>query len=395
MKPPLRPLKAAPAKAGGEPLRAPSAQALSRQALVHELRVHQVELEQQNEALRAAQRDLAVAHDRYVDLFDHAPVGYLTLDRDGRVTEANLTAATELGVARQAMLGSRFQHFMAPADGDRWQRLQALVMQRADPRRIELRLRRHDGQPFHAQLDCLRVRNPGARVQLRVTITDVSQRRMAERNRGIAVSGNLARAAERRRVAHGLHEDLGQRLCALKVGLVALDSPVVPAPLRAAVDSMAAQLDEALVVVRRMSGDLHPLILDNLGLSAAMEWLLGDVAGRLDLDVELQMDDALHVDETSAIAIYRLAEALLEEISSQVTAAVSMEILQRRSDLVLRLRCDPGRERAGGSAARLAEVPQSIMDQVHLLAARLEVDAPAPGSCRISIFLPIAAPAAA
>lgn len=372
-----------------------TAQLLSRQRLVHELQVHKVEIEQQNEELRAAQRELAVEHERYVDLFDRAPVGYLTLDRDGRITEANLTAATQLGVARDTMPNRLLQQFMVPADGDRWQRLQAQALRRGDPRRIEIRLRRHDGLPFHAQLDCLRVPSPGAEMQLRVTITDVSQRKMAERNRGIAVSGNLAREAERRRVAYGLHEDLGQRLCALKVTLAALHSPAVPARLRSSVDVMAAQLDDALAFVRRMSSDLHPLILDILGLNAALDWLLSDVAARLGLEVELQLDDAPRVTGASAIAIYRLVEVLLEHISHQVTAAVSLEMLQRPRDLVLRLRCDPGRERPGGSAATLADVPESVRDQVHLLSGRLEVDEPAPGACRISIFLAFAGPATA
>lgn len=390
MKPPVPPRAVSPAKAGAEPSRAPSARTLSRQALVHELQARQVEQGQQDEALRAARHDLAATHDRYVDLFEHAPVGYLTLDREGRITEANLTAAAELGVARHAMLGSRFQHFMLPADCGRWQRLQALVRRRADPQHIELRLRRLDGRPFHAQLGCLRVRRPGSRVQWRVTITDVSQRKMTERNRGIAISGNLAHQAERRRVAYSLHEDLGQRLCAIKVALTALESRVVPASQKAAVDAMTAQLDEALLVVRRMSSELHPLILDNLGLPAAIEWLLSDVAARLGLEVELQMEDDPRVDEASAIAIYRLAEELLEQISRQVSAAVRMELLQRPHDLVLRFRCDPGRERPGGSAAALAQVSESIADQVHLLAGRWEADEPAPGTFRISIFLPIA-----
>lgn len=394
MKPPVPPPAATAAKLKTGPARSSTARTPSRQSLAHELRVHQVELQQQNEELLAAQHDLALAHDRYVDLFDHAPVGYLTLDREGRVTEANLTAATELGVARHAMLGSPFLRFMLPADCDRWQRLQALALRHGDPKRIELRLQRHDGEQFHAQLDCLRMRNPGANMQLRVTITDVSQRKMAEKDRRIAVSGNLAREDERRRIAYGLHEDLGQRLCALKVDLAALESIAGSASLRKTVALLEAQLDEALAVVRRMSSDLHPLILDNLGFAAAMEWMLSDVAARLGLDVELQMDEAPLVDPASAIAIYRLAEALLEQISRQVTAAVSVELLQRPHDLVLRFRCDPARDGAGGSAATLAEAPESVRDQVHLLAGRLEVDEPAPGTCRISVFLPTAGSAA-
>ncbi len=281
----------------------------------HELQVHQTELEQQNEQLRAAQRDLANAHDRYVDLFDFAPVSYLTLDREGRVTEANLTATTEFGIDRREMLGCRFQRFIVPADSDRWQRLRANALRRGGPLRIELRLRRHDGHQFHAQIDCLRIQRTDAATQMRLTITDVSPRKLAETNRRIAVSASLARESERRRVAHGLHEDLGQRLSALKMTMAVLAVPASSSSLRAAAESMTAQLDEALALVRRMSADLHPLILDNLGLNAALDWLVGDVGVRLGLAVDLHLDDDAPMDQASELGVYRLAETVLEHIS--------------------------------------------------------------------------------
>ena len=65
--------------------------------LIHELRVHQIELEMQNEELRQAQDQLAESRDKYADLYDFAPVGYLTLDERGLIVEANLTAATHAG----------------------------------------------------------------------------------------------------------------------------------------------------------------------------------------------------------------------------------------------------------------------------------------------------------
>lgn len=395
MKPPVAsPSDGAPKGRSGR-AHVPSAQTLSRQALVHELQVHQVELEQQNEELRAAQRDLALARDRYVDLFDFAPVGYLTLDWQGCIAEANLTVAAELGVARDELLGRPLLRFIVPADGERWQRLQAVALRRDDPKRIELRLRRNDGREFHAQLDCLRVPGPAAKAaQLRVTITDVSQRKLAETNRRIAISGSLAREAERRRVAHGLHEDLGQRLIALKIALADMVPPAAAASMRAAADSMAAQLDEAVAAVRRMSSELHPLILENLGLTAALDWLVRDVAARRGLVVEQHLDDDILVDEATAIATYRLAETVLEQLAQHVSAGVSMELLKRRHDLVLQFQCEPGHTRPDAQVADLTETTESLKDQIHLLAGRLELDEPAPGLRRISIFLPMAAPAA-
>ena len=393
MKPPAETPKAVSAKNGADRTRAKSVRAQSRQALEHELQVHQAELEQQNEELRAAQHDLASAHDRYVDLFDFAPVGYLTLDREGRITEANLTATAELGIDRRTVLGSRFQHFVGPADTDRWQRLKALVLQRSEPMRIELRLRRHDSRQFHAQVDCVRVQRIGAKDQLRVTITDVSQRKLAEMNRRIAISGSLARESERRRIAQGLHEDLGQRLSALKMSLVSLAVPTGPPSLQATVDSMASQLDEALALVRRMSTDLHPLILDNLGLSAALDWLVSDVSARRGLMVELHSGEDAPLDASSKLAVYRLAEGVLEHLARHQSGGISMELLQHPHDIVLQFHCKPRHTRPGSQPNDVAEPSEGLMDQVHLLEGRLEVEELAHGMRRISIFVPIRWPA--
>ena len=67
------------------------------QRLLHELRVHQIELEMQNTELRQSQEELSVMHDRYLDLYDYAPVGYLTISVAGHILQGNLTCASLLG----------------------------------------------------------------------------------------------------------------------------------------------------------------------------------------------------------------------------------------------------------------------------------------------------------
>ncbi|HZH14252.1 MAG TPA: ATP-binding protein [Archangium sp.] len=100
-----------------EPVRA-SRDALS--ATVQELQRHQIELEMQNRALREAQLALEQSHQRYVDLYDFAPVGYLTLDARACIQELNLTAAAMLKRERPQLLGQPFTPFVDGADMGRF-----------------------------------------------------------------------------------------------------------------------------------------------------------------------------------------------------------------------------------------------------------------------------------
>ena len=82
------------------------------QRLLHELQVHQIELEMQNAELSHARDEVETALWKYNDLYDFAPVGYLTLDREGAIRAANLTGASLLGMERSLLLGCRLRKFI-------------------------------------------------------------------------------------------------------------------------------------------------------------------------------------------------------------------------------------------------------------------------------------------
>lgn len=401
-----RPANAAPVKAtaataavGAKTKRALAA-ALNLTALAHELQVRQTALESRNEELRRAQRDLSAARDRFVDLFDFAPVGYLMLQPDGRIAEANLSCAAMLGEDRHPLLGQLFSRFVAPADSQRWREHLQFALQQPATLRIELALQRRSGVLLHAQLDCLRVDTQGRRAgvpaapMLRVTLADITPRRMAEMDRRIVSQVVQSRETEHRRVARELHEELGQRLSALKMNLSSLREEGDAAPQRIA--SMLDSLDDAVAMVRRIAGDLRPLMLDDLGLHAAMDWLARDSARRLGLAITLQLDDAdPPLDDRLGIALYRLVQATLDHIAHQASATdVGIELRWRPGALVLTVQDNSNVRRiVAGPSRRPAGAALDLHEQAHLLGGQLALAALPGGGQRFSFLIPVPASA--
>ncbi len=143
--------------------------------LLHELQVHQIELEMQNEELRRDQHEIEEAHEKYVDLYDFAPVGYLTLDEKGCIVAANLNAATRLGVDRKSLLGHPFVRHVALGDADRWNLLLAALFRGQETASLALALRLGDGSTLHAQVVCERHTDRDQKPVVRVAVTDVSE----------------------------------------------------------------------------------------------------------------------------------------------------------------------------------------------------------------------------
>src|SRR5262245_8800810 len=149
------------------------------EALLHELGVHQIELEMQNEQLRQTQVELASSRDRYSTLYDQAPVGYVTIDRNAAVVECNLAAAELLGAARDRLLGLELTSLMSEGDADRFY-LHRLALLRDGKGNIELDLRRASGTTFRARLDSVTDGLGGAGPRFRTALIDITELRAAQ-----------------------------------------------------------------------------------------------------------------------------------------------------------------------------------------------------------------------
>ncbi|MDH3209971.1 MAG: histidine kinase [Burkholderiaceae bacterium] len=363
------------------------ASARPSEELAHELHVHQVELATQNEELRRAQLDLAAARDRYMDLYDFAPVGYFTLDRDGTVVEANLTGAAMVGEERRSLLSRRFLRFVAAADGDRWHHYFQDALKSSGPQPVEISLHPRAGPMFYGQVSCLRVKPGDAEPTLRIALTDITSRKQAELDRRIAVTAVEARESERRRVARQLHDELGQRLSALKMDLVNLSSAPSVAPLARQITAMMETLDDAVSAVRRIAIDLRPLMLDDLGLNASIDWLTREWAQRMGVRVSLRLDDTdPPVGERTSIAVYRMLQETLTRIGRHGRPThVHVEMLRQAGELVLSVRSN-----GSGWPEAPAETTAGLRDQVHLLGGQVDVDGVSDdGYKRIAVRLPL------
>jgi PAS domain S-box-containing protein len=166
------------------------------QNLVHELRVHQAELEMQNEELRRVQLDLENSRERFARLYDLAPVGYLTLDAEGVIREANLTAARLLGGDRQALLKTKLSRFVAAESQDDFYLHCQRVFTTPGQQACELQMHRPDGAAFSGRLETiLETAGQGQPAQCLVALSDVTKRRQAETERARLAADMKARLA--------------------------------------------------------------------------------------------------------------------------------------------------------------------------------------------------------
>lgn len=185
--------------------------------LLHELRVHQAELEMQNENLRGTQEALEESWAQYFDLYDLAPVGYVTVTEKGLIVEANLTAANLLGVPRAALIKQPLTRSILPDDQDIYYRHRKLLFETGASQVCELRLKKAaDSTPFWARVEATLARDEKTGVPVcRATISDITEGRQAEEERAKLVErvhrlekmetlGNLAGG-----VAHDLNNILG------------------------------------------------------------------------------------------------------------------------------------------------------------------------------------------
>jgi PAS domain S-box-containing protein len=353
---------------------------------------HEQALEHQLDALNLRMRAV----------FELAPVAIWITDAD-RIVFANRASAALFGAAeREALIGRSIYDLLAPESCDAVRRTmtQAVQGQVVAPF-IHERIARLDGRLRDVVIAVASLPDHGRSV-VQMVITDITERERENRElersrrdlRRLSASMVQAREDERRRIARELHDELGQRLTALKMELSSLRTDAAGAKRAGLIESMLGMVDDIVAAVRRIATELRPLMLDDLGLNAAIEWLADGWSRRMGVAVQLHLPAGETVlDDAINIALYRMVQEALTNIARHARATkVCIEIDRVGTELQLTVMdngigFDETLVHREGSFGLMGMRERALM-----LGGRLVIGSSPSGGGRVSVRLPLRAP---
>ncbi|MDH4215443.1 MAG: PAS domain S-box protein, partial [Gallionella sp.] len=260
---------------------------------------------------------------------------------------------------------------------------------------------RKDGLPIPVSYIATAISENGKASAAVTAFQDISQRKRAEQDllesrkqlRELSAYLQTVREEERTRIARELHDELGQMLTAVKLDAMWLTShPSGEQPgMVAKAASMSLLIDETLDAMRRVAADLRPVMLDDLGLFAAVEWLTGEFAKRTGIAVRLEMEaqqgqntnlDECDVAAEVATAAFRIVQESLTNVARHARAEqvqVSLKCIDDR--LMLRV-ADDGKGVAAVSGKRNSFGIIGMRERAHGLGGTLNFSSiPGKGAC--------------
>jgi len=300
----------------------------SKLELVTELQIYESELGAQNRELSEAQQQLEKSHNRYANLYDYAPVGYLTLNKTGHILSINLTGATLLGNKRESLIGKPFTTCFSDIDHQAFIVYLQDIFNTTGKSRIDLKIKNADEQLSFIRLEstimcdsstCLMIMSDIS--QLKKTIN--LNRDLLHENRRLMKELFRIQEKERRILAFELHDELGQWLTAIRAeNEVILNNTEKDSIISISAYAIKECIQQMHEVIRSKLHKLHPVLLDTLGLSEALldlkkQWCSHHPQTILEVKLEC---DLTKLSEPLGIVVFRLIQESLNNICSHSEA---------------------------------------------------------------------------
>lgn len=359
------------------------------------------------EALAAALGD---SRERLQGIIDSAMDAIITVDDQQRIVLFNPAAEQMFGCPAADALGASLERFIP--ERYRMPHRQHMAhfgatgsSNRTMGGNMNIVACRASGEEFPADISISQVARDGHKL-FSAIVRDITLRRRAEAElekshqqlRDLTGSLETVREDERTRIARELHDELGQQLTGLKMDLSWMESrlPDGKPELAAKLDSMTKLINATVASTRRISAELRPLVLDDLGLAAALDWLARDFSGRngLEVSIDIGPDDWV-LDNALATTIFRIAQESLTNVARHAEASrVRISLAQSGGRLILAV-ADNGRGMAPGATEKRGHFGLlGIAERIRALAGELRISSqPGEGTTlSVSIPLPPAAP---
>jgi PAS domain S-box-containing protein len=363
--------------------------------LLHELQVHRIELEMQNAELRQARNEVEKSLEKYTDLYDFAPVGYFTLDRNGDITSANLSGASLLGVERSRLIGRRFGKWVMEEFHPAFADFLDTVFRSLGKVVCEVSLPKEGKSPLFVQIEAV---DNASGQECRLAVIDISDRKQAEEElrsyarRLIEMEENL-----RKKLATELHDEIGRDLTVIGMNLAVFSNSLTHDATNNLVERVAdsSRLVEGISrTVRGIMVMLRPPVLDDYGLFAALRWHADLFTKRTGITVLVQAETPLpRLMVEKEMALFRIAQEALNNASKHaVTAEVSITITSDNGMLSM-LVSDDGKGFIPVSFERIQAGPgwglKIMRERAELIGGNFHVDS-APGrGTLVSVDVPL------
>ena len=253
-------------------------------------------------------------------------------DASCRYIAVNEAYVEACGIPEQAILGKLPSDVWPPELAEQYMNTDRVVLETGKRERYEEQRRDREGRLRWYDTIKTPVRNErGEVIGTAGTSRDISDRKTAEREliesrtrlRELSAHLQSVREAERTRISRELHDELGQNLTALRMGLDWMQRQLLPGQDKLAVKLLRLRelAENTIASMQTIAQELRPGILDDLGLAAAVEWLIESFTERtgLAIEVSVRIDDAEYNREVRT-AIYRILQESLTNASRHAEA---------------------------------------------------------------------------
>ena len=305
---------------------------------------HVAELEERIAERNRAEAALRESEERYRELFENARDPIYVHDLEGRYLRVNRAAETLSGYTREEIVGHSFVEFVAPEHVNQVRKRFCAKLAERNETTYEIEVIAKDGRRVPVEVSSRAIYENGLMVGVQGTARDITERKLAQDALQM-FSRQLIEAQEdeRRRIARELHDQIGQVLTAVKMNLYAVQVSEASEAGGYIKDNIEA-VDEALRLVRDLSVDLRPPVLDDFGLATALRWYVDRYAKRTGLEVQVVInlpDQQERFSRDLETACFRIAQEALTNVvrHSRANTAV-LQLLKEKNVLVLSVKDD-------------------------------------------------------